>query len=75
MSWFQSFESSVQFTLFGVCTHWAKKLGMNVSKVRVYFIYLSFLTAGSPILFYLIWAFWLEHKSIFYRRKRSVWDF
>jgi len=45
---------------FGVCTHIGEKMGISISSVRLYFIYVSFLTFGSPILLYLILAFWMN---------------
>jgi len=62
---------------FGVCSWWGKKLGIKPNTIRMYFIYLTFFTVGSPILIYFIMAFILEHKKYFKigRRKRpSVWD-
>ncbi len=62
---------------FGVCAWWGKKLGIKSTHVRMYFIYLSFFTFGSPIIIYFIMAFILEHKDFFkpkpFRRK-SIWD-
>jgi phage shock protein C len=45
---------------FGVCTRIGEKMGISISSVRLYFIYVSFLTFGSPILLYLILAFWMN---------------
>lgn len=62
---------------FGVCEWLGKKLGINSTKIRMYFIYLTFFTVGSPIIIYFIMAFMLENKNFFkpFRRKRrSVWD-
>jgi len=63
---------------FGVCEWWGKKLGIKTTKVRMYFIYLSFFTIGSPIIIYFIMAFILENKNYFkpfyYKKRRSVWD-
>ncbi len=63
---------------FGVCQWLGKKLGIKSTTVRLYFIYLSFFTFGSPIIIYFILAFILEHKNYFkpfYQKKRpSVWD-
>jgi len=63
---------------FGVCEWLGKKFGIKTTNVRLYFIYLSFFTFGSPIILYFIMAFLLEHKDFFkpkrFRRKRSVWD-
>lgn len=61
---------------FGVCEWWGRKLGIEVHKVRLSFIYLSFITLGSPVFLYLIMAFILENKDYFKPRgKRStIWD-
>ncbi len=53
---------------FGVCLWLGQKLGIKATIVRVFFIYLSFVTAGSPILFYLIMAFWLRIKQNSFKR-------
>lgn len=70
ISWFEQ-------QAFGVCEWWGNKLGIRSTHVRLYFIYLSFFTFGSPVIMYFIMAFILEHKEYFkpknYRRK-SVWD-
>lgn len=50
---------------FGVCAYIGEKLGLATSQIRLYFIYLSFITMGSPLLIYLIVAFWLNLKKYF----------
>lgn len=68
--WFES-------QAFGVCAWLGSKLGIRSTTIRMYFIYLSFFTVGSPVIVYFIMAFLLEHKEYFkprrYRRP-SVWD-
>ena len=61
---------------FGVCAWWGQKLGIESSKIRLFFIYVSFITLGSPIIIYLIMAFVLEHKQFFKLRKKrkTIWD-
>lgn len=63
---------------FGVCEWWGRKLGIRVHRIRLSFIYLSFITLGSPVLIYLVMAFILENKHHFkprFRRNRStVWE-
>jgi len=60
---------------FGVCSWWGEKLQLKTSRIRMFFIYLSFLTFGSPLVIYLVMAFILEHKEYFKLKKRkSVWD-
>ena len=61
---------------FGVFTWWGDKLGMRASLIRLIFIYISFLTFGSPLIIYLAMAFILEHKELFKfkKRRKTVWD-
>lgn len=62
---------------FGVCEWWGKKLGIRTTNIRLYFIYLSFFTFGSPIIIYFMMAFMLEHKAFFkpkVTRRKSIWD-
>ncbi len=61
---------------FGVCDWWGRRLGINATKIRLAFIYLSFITLGSPLLIYLMMAFILENKEYFKtaRRRKTIWD-
>lgn len=59
---------------FGVCEWLGEKLDMEIGQIRLFFIYLSFLTLGSPLVVYLIMAFLLKHKHYFKRRNSTVWD-
>lgn len=60
---------------FGVCDWWGEKLGISTYRVRIFFIYSSFITFGSPLLIYMAMAFILEHKEFFkFRRRPTVWD-
>ena len=59
---------------FGVCTALGDKLGIATSSIRLFFIYASFLTLGSPIILYLSLAFIMNMRA--HLRKRStIWDF
>jgi phage shock protein PspC (stress-responsive transcriptional regulator) len=59
---------------FGVCTYLGEKLGVATSSIRLFFIYASFLTLGSPVIIYLSIAFVLNMRA--HLRKRStIWDF
>ena len=72
----RSISSGVEQQAFGVCAWLGKKLGIRTTTIRMYFIYLSFFTVGSPVIVYFIMAFILEHKEFFKpgRRRPSVWD-
>jgi phage shock protein C len=62
---------------YGVCEWWARKLGIRSTKVRLGFIYASFLTFGSPLVIYLAMAWILEHKHYFKlqaRKRNSIWE-
>ncbi len=61
---------------FGVSTWFANKLSVEVARVRLFFIYFSFIALGSPVILYLIMAFFLEHKHIFklQRKKKTIWE-
>ena len=56
---------------FGVCSYLGDKMGIASSRVRLYFMYLSFVTLGSPLVIYLILAFWLDIR----RYLRKGYDF
>ena len=56
---------------FGVCTTIGEKLGIASSKIRMWFIYISFLTMGSPVLVYMILAFWINIKKYILFAKRN----
>ncbi len=59
---------------FGVCARIGEKLQMRTSVIRLFFIYASFLTIGSPLIVYMILAFWLKMKSYVGSKRSSVWD-
>ena len=59
---------------FGVCTLLGERLGIATSNIRLFFIYASFLTFGSPVLIYLALAFIMNIRK--YLRKRDpIWDY
>jgi phage shock protein PspC (stress-responsive transcriptional regulator) len=59
---------------YGVCEWWATKFNVNTNSVRVYFIYISFLTLGSPLLIYLVMAFILKNKNWFKPKRATIWE-
>ncbi|MBS1508786.1 MAG: PspC family transcriptional regulator [Bacteroidetes bacterium] len=58
---------------FGVCTYLGDKLGVATSSIRLFFIYASFLTMGSPVILYLSLAFILNMRAHL-RKRSSIWD-
>ena len=61
----------IELNAFGVCSAIGEKLGIASSKIRMWFIYISFLTMGSPIIIYMIMAFWMNMKSYILFGKRN----
>jgi len=61
----------LELRAFGVCTVIGDKLGIASSRIRMWFIYLSFVTAGSPIIIYMVLAFWINIKQSIYCGKRN----
>lgn len=59
---------------FGVCDWWGNRLNINTNNIRVYFIYVSFLALGSPLLIYLIMAFVLKNKNWFKPKRTTIWE-
>jgi len=59
---------------FGVCTWLGDKLHMKTSQIRLFFIYASFLTLGSPLIVYLHIAFILRIKEYMISSRTRVWD-
>jgi len=59
---------------FGVCHYLGEKMGIQISRVRLYFIYLSFATLGSPVIVYLFVAFWLNVKKYVRRGYDAVYN-
>jgi len=61
----------IEWQLFGVCSAIGEKMGIATSVIRRYFIYISFLTMGSPIIVYLFFAFWINIKNYIQFSRRN----
>ncbi|MDP3929097.1 MAG: PspC domain-containing protein [Bacteroidota bacterium] len=59
---------------FGVCSYLGDRLGISSGKIRLYFIYTSFITMGSPVIIYLIMAFWLNIKKYMRPNRNTLWE-
>lgn len=62
---------------FGVCDSLGNKLGIKGTTVRLYFIYLSFFTFGSPVIIYFVLAFFKENMKYFFPKsqaRKRLWD-
>jgi phage shock protein PspC (stress-responsive transcriptional regulator) len=61
----------IEWRLFGVCEPLGERLGISSSLIRMWFIYISFLTLGSPLIIYMVMAFWLNIKKYILSAKRN----
>ena len=59
---------------FHVSSRLADRLGMRVSDVRLFFIYITFVTAGLWFGVYLTLAFWIRLKDLIRGKRTSVFD-
>ncbi|MEO6948446.1 MAG: PspC family transcriptional regulator [Ginsengibacter sp.] len=64
-------KNFIEWQVFGVCTAIGEKMGIATSVIRKNFIYMSFLTLGSPVIFYLFFAFWMNIKNYIQNSRRN----
>jgi len=60
---------------FGVCSYLGERLGISISKIRLFFIYSSFLAVGFPVIFYLLAGIVLDIRNYIKRTRNRLWDF
>lgn len=70
----QSLKNLLEHSAFGVCTLLGDKMGIATARVRLYFIYFSFVTLGSPVILYLFMAFWLNIRKYIGTKRRVIWE-
>ncbi len=59
---------------FYVSSRLSDRFGIRTKTVRLFFIYLTFATAGLGFVIYLNMAFWLKLKDLIYTKRTSVFD-
>ncbi|MFM8710713.1 MAG: hypothetical protein ACKOC7_05475 [Sphingomonadales bacterium] len=63
----------VEWNAFGVCSAIGARMGIAPSRIRQYFMYTSVLTLGSPVIVYLILAFWRNLSHYTRLSRRNPW--
>lgn len=63
----------IEWNVFGVCSAIGERLGIATIKIRQYFIYTSILTLGSPVIIYLVLAFWRNMRKYIWQARRNPW--
>lgn len=71
----QQFITFFEKRSFGVCTYLGERFNISISKIRLFFIYSSFLAVGFPLIVYVFAAFVLDARNYVKRIRTSVWDF
>jgi phage shock protein C len=69
-----SIKTWFEHQAYGVCDWWGEKLSIRSSSIRLFFIYASFLTIGSPVIIYMAMAFVLNLRNMMRKQRGSVWD-
>lgn len=59
---------------FKVSSRLGDRLGIKATRIRLFFIYLSFFTLGLGFAFYLTLAFFARIKDLVYTKRSSVFD-
>lgn len=59
---------------FGVCTYIGERFNISISKIRLFFIYSSFLAVGFPIIFYFLAGIVLDFRDYIKRMRHRAWD-
>lgn len=67
----QKLRNLMEWQLFGVCTQLGEWLHISISRIRLWFIYISFLTFGSPVIVYCVVAFWMNVKKYILSARRN----
>ena len=65
------FRHFIEWQVFGVCTAIGERLGIATARIRTWFVYISFLTMGSPLIIYFVLAFWMNMKRYILNLRRN----
>lgn len=71
---FRSLRDIIEMSVYGVCSFLGRKLSIPSKKVRMFFIYTSFIALGSPVILYLILTFVLNLRFMIKTKRNPVWD-
>ncbi|MDB5004115.1 MAG: PspC family transcriptional regulator [Mucilaginibacter sp.] len=60
---------------FGVCTYLGERFNISISKIRLFFIYTSFLSVGFPLIVYFFAGIVLDFRNYIKRCRTRTSDF
>ena len=61
----------IEWQAFGVCAAIGDRMGIATSRIRTWFVYISFLTMGSPLIIYFVLAFLMNIKRYILSARRN----
>lgn len=70
----QQFITFFEKRSFGVCTYLGERFNISISKIRLFFIYSSFLAVGFPLIFYVCAGLVLDVRHYIKRRRWGLLD-
>lgn len=59
---------------FGVCTFLGERFHISIGKIRLFFIYVSFIAVGLPLVFYFFAGVVLDIRNYIKRSRTKVTD-
>ena len=71
---FKSLRDIIEANVYGVCSYLGRKLSIPSKRVRLFFIYTTFIALGSPIIIYLGLTFILNLRYMIKTKRNPVWD-
>jgi phage shock protein PspC (stress-responsive transcriptional regulator) len=60
---------------FGVCTYLGERFNISISKIRLFFIYTSFLAVGFPLIVYFFAGIVLDIRNYIKRARTRTSDY
>lgn len=57
---------------FGVCAKLGEKLNFPIDSIRLFFIYASFITMGSPVILYVSMAMMMKIRTYFRKKNNPI---
>ena len=65
------FKNFIEWQAFGVLSAIGERMGIATSRIRMWFMYISLLTLGSPLIVFMIVAFWMNMKRYILSARRN----
>jgi len=70
----EKIKTLFEYFAFGVCEWLGDRFRIKSARIRLFFIYTSFIAIGSPLIIYLGMAFILNLRRMVRNGRGSAWD-